>query len=52
MHNTPPSRHFVEEKEENVSKPPCTESYNNSMGFDDLSDMMANGYSISCKMQK
>jgi len=50
--NTPPSGHFVEEKEENVSKPPCTESYNNSMGFDDLSDMMANGYSTSCKMQK
>jgi len=52
MHNPSPSGHFVEEKEENVPKPPCTESYNNSMGFDDLSDMKVNSYSISCEMQK
>jgi hypothetical protein len=52
MHNPPPSGHFVEEKEGNVSKPPCTESCNNSMWFDDLSDMMLNGYSVSCTIQK
>jgi hypothetical protein len=48
MHNTPASGHFVDE-EGNASKPLCIESYNRSAGFVDLSDMMANSYSISYK---
>lgn len=51
MHNPPPTGHFVEGKE-NVSKPPHSESYNNSTGFDDMSYMTVNSYSISCDMQK
>jgi hypothetical protein len=51
MHNPPASGHFVDE-EGNASKPVCIESYNKIMGFVDLSDMMANSYSISRKMWK
>jgi hypothetical protein len=46
--NLPASGHFVGE-EGKASKPVCIKSYNKSVGFVDLSDMMANSYSISLK---
>jgi hypothetical protein len=46
MHNLPASGHFVDE-EGNDSKPVHIKSYTKSMGFVNLSDMMANSYSIS-----
>lgn len=42
------SGHFVNEVV-NASKPVCINSYTKSMGFVDLSDMMANSYSVSLK---
>jgi hypothetical protein len=51
MHNPPASGRFVDE-EGNASKPLCTGSYNKSMGFMDLSDMMVNSYCISRKTWK
>ena len=43
--NLPASGHFVD-KEGKASKSVCIKSYAKSMGFVDLSDMMANSYSI------
>jgi len=42
------SGHFVKE-EGNASKPVCINSYSKGIGFVDLSDMLANSYSISLK---
>jgi hypothetical protein len=38
--------------EGNASKPLCTESYDSNKGFVDMSDIMANNYSISQKTWK
>jgi hypothetical protein len=51
MHEHPISGHYVDE-EGNASKPLCIESYKRKMGFVDMSDMMANSYSISRKAWK
>jgi hypothetical protein len=51
MHKPPISGHYVDE-EGNASKPLCIESYNRNIGFVDMSDMMANSYSISRKTWK
>ena len=44
--NLPASGHFVD-KEGKASKSVCIKSYAKSMGFVDLSDMMATSHSIS-----
>jgi hypothetical protein len=46
MHKPPLSRHYVGEGGK-TSKPLCIESYNSNIGFFDMSDTMANSYSIS-----
>lgn len=38
----PPTSGNAVDEEGNASKPLCSESYNNSIGFVDLSDMVAN----------
>jgi hypothetical protein len=50
MHKAPVSGQYVDE--ENASKPLCSEAYNSSMSFVDISDIMANRYSISQKTWK
>ena len=53
MHNPPPpvSGHFVD-KEGTTLKPLCIEVCSSGMGFVDLNDVIANGYSISCEAWK